>query len=70
MTPDELKAAQDAAIAACDRTMTPTEGGLAARVAAEHDAMRRTHGLDSIGHEMAAKALTKAAICERENAGG
>ena len=48
MTPDELRAAQDAAFAACDRTMTPEPGGLAGRVAREHDAMRRTHGLDSI----------------------
>ena len=71
MTPDELRAAQDAAIeaaAASGRTIEPTVGGLGGRAAAEHD--RAIAALDAgdidaaIGAEMLADALTAAALAD------
>jgi hypothetical protein len=76
MNPEELQAAQDAMIASIgDRTLAPTPGGAAGRAAAEHHAaagLRARPDADQYadqiaGHEAAARALTEAALCEREH---
>jgi hypothetical protein len=75
MTPQEFLRAQAEMIAAVgDRDLRPTPGGAAARATAEHFAaagLKSRHDAadyaDRIaGHEAAAKALTDAALCERE----
>jgi hypothetical protein len=76
MTPEELQRRQDAMIESIgDRTLQPTPGGAAGRAAAEHHAAAALRArpdahlyADRIaGHEAAARALTDAALCEREH---
>jgi hypothetical protein len=71
-----IRRRQDAAIAAtADRELTPYPGGTSARAAAEHDlAQTLKHRPDAhhyrgeiAGREMTARALSDAALVERDD---
>lgn len=69
MNPETRRLQDEAVAAAADGVLVPHPGGASGRATAEHDAALDAVAVGDVnaacGHEIAAKALTDAALAER-----